>query len=386
MKEVNSKAILNTLRVGGPKSRSVLAKELMLDGTTVTNLVRDLLSKGFLLSSEGTKLQVRGKPGELLSVNPNGAQVGGLSLSEDMTITGILVNLEGEVIFREYIELRDRLSGEKILEQIRKIACNIFNRAEKSKLMGIGIALPGIWQKDKNIFYRSALIPGLRDFKLEELQQTEIPPDKILFTGNLHSLAEAEMWFGESNYDIDTIYAHFDMGIGSACIFDSRLIWRGNGLGGELGHSYVGPDIKCSCGKYGCLEVFASIPAINKRFSEEHSIMMKEETDSEFFKKVVEAFQAEDKLTEQMILDISDKIACVLGNAINLLGPFSVIMGGTLIKLGDRFLEMTTKSLKKYVVPEILQQLTVKKSSLSNDNYAPLGATVSFLKKFFWSS
>lgn len=59
-----------------------------------------------------------------------------------------------------------------------------------------------------------------------------------------------------------------------------------------------------------------------------------------------------------MILEVADKIACVLGNAINLLGPFSVIIGGTLIKLGDRFLGTIRGKFKKYVVPEILLQLT----------------------------
>ncbi|MFN3383402.1 MAG: ROK family protein [Archaeoglobaceae archaeon] len=44
-------------------------------------------------------------------------------------------------------------------------------------------------------------------------------------------------------------------GIGTGIVIDGK-IYRGDGLAGELGHSYVGGRKKCKCGGYGHLECY----------------------------------------------------------------------------------------------------------------------------------
>ncbi len=384
MREINSRALLNTIRLNGPKSRKELAGILNLDGTTVTNLVRDLLRRGFLKTPGEYSYGSRGKPGELLSINPDGAQIAGFSLQENMTVSGLLANLNGEIIYQEHFELRPDTPGEKIIGQVEQSIAEILHRTAPEKLLGISVSLPGIWQNGDEIHTRSAAIPQIREFNMRGLNFHSTPKDKIHFSGNLFSLAEAEIWFGKSGNCKNFLLVHLDYGIGAACVANGSLVTGSKGLFGEIGHFYVGPDASCVCGKKGCLEAFASIPAINGRFAEEHS-QASGNYDGSFdaFTQVVEAFNSGDAKTVSQVSEIADKIAQATGNAMNLVFPEKLILHGELLKLGPRFIEALTEKLKKYVLEEIYANFEIVSSELTHNSTLAHGSTVYFLKKFF---
>jgi predicted NBD/HSP70 family sugar kinase len=79
--------------------------------------------------------------------------------------------------------------------------------------------------------------------------------------GNL--AARAEHRYGGHGELTDLVYLNAHAGIGAGIIADGRPLRGTRGYGGEIGHVRVEQDGPlCSCGRRGCLEAVAGIPAL----------------------------------------------------------------------------------------------------------------------------
>ena len=76
----------------------------------------------------------------------------------------------------------------------------------------------------------------------------------------------------ESSAAIDDLaYLAVGTGISAGVVLDGRLHRGARGLAGEIGHVIVDPTAPiCACGQRGCLETFASGPAIARRAARGH--------------------------------------------------------------------------------------------------------------------
>jgi len=90
--------------------------------------------------------------------------------------------------------------------------------------------------------------------------KTNIPTTLI---NDVRSITLGEWTFGAGK-GVDTIAVFaIGTGIGGGLVINGKLHMGIGGTGGELGHmviDYNGPQ--CGCGNYGCLEAYASGPAI----------------------------------------------------------------------------------------------------------------------------
>ena len=56
---------------------------------------------------------------------------------------------------------------------------------------------------------------------------------------------------------------HILRSVGSGIVTNGELVYGADGFAGEIGHTTIEVDgRKCGCGNYGCLEAYASGPAI----------------------------------------------------------------------------------------------------------------------------
>ena len=82
----------------------------------------------------------------------------------------------------------------------------------------------------------------------------------------MNASALAEKLYGNGRNISDFVYIGVTNGIGSGIISNDNLFAGEMGFSGEIGHTtinYEGP--KCACGNTGCLELYASIPEIEKQ-------------------------------------------------------------------------------------------------------------------------
>ena len=91
----------------------------------------------------------------------------------------------------------------------------------------------------------------------------------IVVDRDTNAAALAEWRYGAARGAHDFVYLTLSTGVGGAVMLDDRLIRGANGVAGELGHLTVEADGPlCGCGRRGCLEAYASGPAIARRGGE----------------------------------------------------------------------------------------------------------------------
>lgn len=127
----------------------------------------------------------------------------------------------------------------------------------------IGIGVPGVLDLEKGTTLFLPNLPGtwpnvpLRD----TIQNATGLPVALL--NDVRSITFGEWKFGAGRgVDSIAVFA-IGTGIGGGLVINNQLHLGFGGTGGELGHMTIdfnGP--RCGCGNYGCLEAFASGPAI----------------------------------------------------------------------------------------------------------------------------
>ena len=87
-----------------------------------------------------------------------------------------------------------------------------------------------------------------------------------------------EWWQGAAKGGRNVVGMTIGTGIGGGLIIDGQLFHGSSDVAGEIGHTTIDLNGRhCKCGNYGCLEAYASGPAIATRARE---ILLREETAS----------------------------------------------------------------------------------------------------------
>jgi predicted NBD/HSP70 family sugar kinase len=160
----------------------------------------------------------------------------------------------------------------------------------------------------------------------------------VIIGTNSGAAAISEKWFGKGiGYD-NFIYITADTGIGSAMIINGNLYKGAFGEAGGIGHFTIDLDGRqCSCGKYGCLETWVSIPRIEeetKRRLKLHHMdelpLFEKGVEEIGFDDIVRALHEGSALCRQIMVESGRYLGIGVANLIDLINPELVIIGGRL--------------------------------------------------------
>ena len=205
-------------------------------------------------------------------------------------------------------------------------------------LRGIGICSPGPLDPQAGVVINPPNLPCWRNFplaaRIAEIYQV---PVKLENDANGAALAEA-LWGAGRNYR-NVFCATLGTGIGTGIVFGGKVYHGRTGAAGEGGHvsiDYRGPV--CGCGKRGCIEIYASGPAIVRRTREKwaaqslHSSGLLElagGAQGAITSEIVgQAYEAGDPIAAKILQETAEFLTHWLGTIVDLLEPDIIIMGG----------------------------------------------------------
>jgi glucokinase len=121
----------------------------------------------------------------------------------------------------------------------------------------VGLALPGpVTATAEGLFVPNLAGRWTRQAIAKRLGRVELVND-----GHAFALAESRLGAGRDAHDV--VCLTLGTGVGGGVVLGGRLHRGALGRAGEIGHLTVDPDgPPCVCGNRGCLEAFASGPAI----------------------------------------------------------------------------------------------------------------------------
>lgn len=292
-----------------------------------------------------------------------------------------LVDQSGKILIEKNLKTKDFKDPNHLVETIyTEINASISELGIKSELLGIGIGAPNGNSKTGNIEFAPNLIwQGI--IPIAQLFSDKFKVKAIL-ANDANAAAIGEKLFGVAKNFTDFITITLGTGLGSGIFINNQLIEGKHGFAGELGHiQFIHNGRECKCGRFGCLETYASSTGIKRTFDEfskeksYNSILFSTQNPSAF--AIFEAAKKGDELGMKIV----DYTAEILGRALACFCSFSdpeafVLFGG-IAQSGDFFTEKIRTEFEKNILKIYQGKVEILNSSLHNENAAILGVAAS---------
>lgn len=354
---------------GGHVSRAGITKRIKLTKMTVTNIVNELIADGYIEETETEETETVGRNPVILGIAPKAPLAVGVYLSRTQ-LSVIVSDLKLQVVYQNSQplenETRDTLI-KKLFDLTDQAIEYVKGQKLNSRLLGIGVSAIGQLDSKTGMILRPTNFFGITDLPIVNLISGRYSLPTFL-KNDMDASALAEKFFGQGAPLTNFIYLGITHGIGSGIISNNTLYQDSSSFVGEIGHMSIKFDgAYCSCGKCGCLEVYANIPVILDRLREASG---NSELRCQDFDQISAAPEC-----DGIFRDVIQKLAVALVNAVNLLDPACIIMGheGAFIPLP--YLGLLEKLVNHQILATGYKKITVIKSSF--EDRAPLFGSVS---------
>ena len=219
--------------------------------------------------------------------------------------------------------------------------------AERTDFLGVGIGSPGPLDREKGIVIITPNL-GWTNFPLRDEVSKRVKLDATL-DNDANCATLGEFWCGAAVGGRNVIGMTLGTGIGGGLILDGKLYHGSSDSAGEIGHTTIdSTGRRCKCGNYGCLEAYASGPAIAERARE---ALRGDETDSVLqtmvdgdlkritAQTVYEASKRGDAVAREVVRETARLLGAGVSNLINLFNPDVVVLAGGVTQAGDALFE-----------------------------------------------
>lgn len=320
-----------------------LSKTLGISVPTVTKLVSELISDGYL-QDEGKIGTSGGRRPSIYGLNPDAGYFLGIDVARQHFHIAVS-DFKGEIIlFIQDIEFVLEANADSfrtmcslIKDEIRKASL------DWDKVLGVGISLSGRVNPEKG-FSLTYFVSD--DIPLKDLFQRELDVP-VTIENDSRAMAYGEYMSLGKDANPNMLFINLSWGLGMGIIVNGELYYGTSGFSGEIGHfPLLDNDVICRCGKIGCLETGASGSALK------HWILTKlaEGRQSSLGKledirlhNILEAIEAGDVLAIEGIGQIGETLGRGIAGLINIFNPGLVVIGGRLI-VGRDYLMLPIKT------------------------------------------
>lgn len=311
----NLSSVLTLVHRHRALSRADLTRHTGLSRSTTKDLVEELVERGLVEESPAPSVSQVGRPSPI--VRPSNRVLAIAVTPEVDAVTVGVVSLGGAVL--DVIrQPTDRIPTPAEMVTIAAAAIADIGRtlSDEQLVTAVGVAVPGLVHAPESMVQ---LAPNLdwHDVKIGEMLSTAtgLP---VYAANDANAGAIAEHLFGKHQNAEHMIYVNGGpSGIGAGFVVAGGMLDGVAGYAGELGHTYVGGVEQCHCGSIGCLETEVTQAPLARLLAD-----LDGDTNAD---PPAHTHAERDVLNRQ-----AKSLAIALGNAINMLNPRLIVLGGFL--------------------------------------------------------
>jgi glucokinase len=213
----------------------------------------------------------------------------------------------------------------------------------RSDFIGVGVGAPGPLDRERGIVLVAPNL-GWLNFPLRDRVHDRLGLPTTL-DNDANCATFGEWWQGAARGSRNVVGLTIGTGIGGGLILNGALYHGASDMAGEVGHTTIDLNGRhCKCGNYGCLEAYASGPAIATRARE---VMVREEGESVIpsmvngrfeditAQIVYDAAKAGDAVASEIVRDTARYLGAGIANLLNIFNPDTVVIAGGVTAAGD---------------------------------------------------
>lgn len=350
---VNKRKVLNLIYNSKTISRAEVTKVSGISAPTVSRIVDGFIDER-LVEEVGIGQSTGGRRPKLLRIAASDNYIIGIDLGTT-NIYGVLADLNASIIHEEKRPTRLEEGFYSIMEQTSEIIEKLSRETDerKKRLCGIGMAVAGLINKNRNIVEFS---PNFHWHDVDIVgnlnKKFSVP---IYFDNVTRVMALGELCYGVGKQYKNFVFINIGYGIGAGIILDGQPLLGSVGMAGEFGHITVEKDsqTQCDCGNFGCLEALASGQGIARAARDElkkgtQSVLVEMcggDLNKVTAEMVANAAKKGDALAWNVFSRAAEYIGLGISALINLFNPEAVVLGGGVIQAGEILFDNIRKTI-----------------------------------------
>jgi predicted NBD/HSP70 family sugar kinase len=368
LKSINRMALVRHLFANPGMSRADLANAVQLTKSTVSMLVRELVSEGWLVERDVVPTGDLGRRPTPLFTDPTRLQLLGAEVGIE-AVRAVATSLTGDMVAKTVVPLGSDKSAKACIATLAAAFLKLRKQLDQARhqVIGIGVGLPG-GVDEASGFLHFAPNLGWRDVPFGALLGAKMSSSTLagvpLFLQNEADVAAlGEMEFNPAPESDPLLYVSVNQGVGAGVIVGDRLLTGARGFAGEVGHTILerqGP--LCSCGRRGCAEALIGFRAMLPAHAPQ--------SQGSPLLEIARLLAERDPATAAAVDKAGGHLGVLLQNLTAAYDPACIVLGGSAVELGERFVQPALETLNDYATAANLSPPTVRISRFGADAVA----------------
>ena len=279
---------------------------------------------------------------------------------------------------------------DKIVLLIEEARAQIVSQhgGSRADFAGVGIGSPGPLNRPTGTVINTPNL-GWRNFPLRDLISNAVNLPAVL-DNDANCATYGEWWLGAGRNVNTLIGITLGTGIGGGIVLNGEIFHGVSDSAGEIGHMTIEANgRKCPCGNYGCLEAYASGPAIARRAIEgldagADSLLndLVNTVEEITAATVYEAAVNGDPYANEVMRETAKFLGAGVANVINIFNPDMVVIAGGVTKAGDHLFVPLRAEVRRRAFKSALDACEITSAQLPG-TAGVIGAAGVFKKEHF---
>ncbi|MDR3472100.1 MAG: ROK family transcriptional regulator [Devosia sp.] len=389
MRRTNAILVLDAIRAKRGITRVELARATGLSRPTVYAIVSALLGQGYVRELDGTS-QKQDRPGPratTLAFVPDVGFVLGLDLGAT-ALTVLVADLDGNQIFfaQRPIEKSVHInSPSEYMAALTDFLGETLAKAKltRSQLWAVGVSVPGHIDQERGSFKLANIFVNWRNVPIRDLLGALFECPVVIENEVQLSILAEQRWGDARNVD-NAIYLHLGTGLGMGLLLNGEIFRGADGFAGEIGFMDIrDPDTPApfNSGSFewaagGAAYARLGAKVVEREPTGELAKLAEGKAENVDAQLVFSAARLGDRAAEQIVDQLTARLAVGIANICCVLNPEIVILGAGLSQAGDQLLGPLKHRVAE-LIPLPPRRITVSKL---RGRSAILGAVVRALR------
>ena len=270
-------------------------------------------------------------------------------------IKGGIVDSEGNLLVYNKTPTEVEKGENCITDNIATLCKTLIKQADLplNAVVGVGMGVPGMIDSQKGVVIFSGNL-HFTNYPIATALEARINlPVKIGNDANVATLGE--MKFGSGKAYKNAVLLTLGTGVGGGVVINGKLLEGNRSAGAELGHLViVSNGEKCTCGRKGCLEAYASASALirdTKRAMnrDKTSKMWEIGSIENVTGKTAFDYMTKDASAKAVVENYIKKLGEGITDFANVFRPEAILLGGGVCAEGDKLVKPLQAFLDKHI-------------------------------------
>ena len=285
-----------------------------------------------------------------------------------------IVDEEGNIIVQASVPTHSEKGFSYVTEMMVGLVIKL-ERETEIDVKAVGVGAPGMIDGERGVVVYSNNLGWKKAPLAAELKDGLRLPVRI--TNDANAAAYGEYTCGAGKKYQSIVLLTLGTGVGSGIVLDGKLFEGSRGAGAELGHETIrfGGE-KCTCGRRGCLEAYASATALIRQTKR----AMEKDRQSKLWqlccgdpenvngKTAFDGMRAGDATAKKVVNAYTRYLAEGIANIVNALRPEAILLGGGISREGDTLIKPLKRKAKRLLFGDLrYAPVKILAATLGND-------------------